>query len=107
MHPRVVGVSRLLQMRSSNAHICISSNIHEPFKNLDQYLAVRRVNIAMVRLLVALVSSTLNFPHSTSPMVMITYREYCAELMRSIHSLFPILSGYQPNRRTSKPPLDA
>ncbi|THU86527.1 terpenoid synthase, partial [Dendrothele bispora CBS 962.96] len=24
------------------------SNIHEPFKNLDQYLAVRRVNIAML-----------------------------------------------------------
>lgn len=24
------------------------SNVHEPFRNLDQYLAVRRVNIAMV-----------------------------------------------------------
>jgi hypothetical protein len=27
----------------------LSSNIHEPFQNLDQYLGVRRVNIAIVR----------------------------------------------------------
>ena len=33
------------------------SNVHEPFKNLDQYLAVRRVNIAMVSEL--LISSLL------------------------------------------------